>query len=46
MAFPNAEVLELTETGIQSVSYKDTEHYIVTKRFLEAPDKMLAELFE
>lgn len=46
MAFPGAEVLELTNAGIHSVSYKETEHYIVTRRFLEAPEKMLGELFE
>lgn len=46
MAFPGAEVLELTEDGIHSVSYKETEHYIITRRFLEAPERMLQELFE
>ncbi len=46
MAFPGAEVLELTEDGIRSVSYKETEHYIITRRFLEAPERMLQELFE
>lgn len=45
MAFPDAEVLELTEDGIRSISYKETEHYLVTRRFLEAPEKVLAELF-
>lgn len=39
MTFPNAEVLEITEEGINSVNYKDTEHFIVTKRFMEAPEK-------
>lgn len=24
-----------------SVNYKDTEHFIVTKRFMDAPEKML-----
>lgn len=45
MAFPGAEVLELTKNGIHSVDYKDTEHYIITKRFLGAPEKMCEELF-
>ena len=45
MAFPGAEVLELSDEGITSISYKDTEHYIVTKRFLDAPERMLGELF-
>lgn len=46
MAFPGAEVMELSEEGIRSVSYKETEHYAITKRFLEAPEKMLAVIFE
>lgn len=44
MTFPDAEVLEITEEGIQSVNYKDTEHYIVTKRFMDAPEKMIESL--
>ena len=44
MTFPNAEVLEITETGINPVNYKDTEHYIVTKRFMDAPEKIIENL--
>lgn len=44
MTFPNAEVLEITEEGINSVNYKDTEHFIVTKRFMDAPEKMVESL--
>jgi len=44
MTFPDAEVLEITESGIKSVNYKDTEHYIVTKRFMDAPEKMVESL--
>lgn len=44
MTFPDAEVLEITEDGIHSVNYKDTEHYIVTKRFMDAPEKMVESL--
>ena len=45
MTVPNAEIFEITEEGISSVHYKDTEHFIVTKRFMDAPEKMLANLF-
>ena len=41
MTFPDSEVLEITKKGIHCVNYKDTEHYIVTKRFMDAPEKML-----
>lgn len=44
MTYPNAEILEITEDGIQSVDYKDTEHFIITKRFMDAPEKMIQSL--
>ena len=46
MAFPGAEVLELSESGIRSVPYQETEHFRLTKQFLNAPEKMLKYLFE
>lgn len=46
MAFPNAEILEITESGIKSVPYRETEHYLLTRRFLEQPDRMLRYLLE
>ncbi len=44
MTFPGAEVLEITDGGIKSVDYKETEHFIVTKRFMDAPEKMTESL--
>lgn len=41
MSFPGAEILELSQKGIERVSYKDTEHYKITKQFLDNPEKML-----
>jgi predicted ATPase len=46
MAFPNSDILEFSEKGICSVEYKNTEHYNITKNFLENPEKMLHYLFE
>ena len=46
MAYPGAEILELTAHGISSVGYKETEHYQTTLRFLENPEKMLRYLLE
>ncbi len=46
MAFPNAQILEFSENGIKQVDYKDTEHYQVTKNFLNNPEKMLRYLLE
>ncbi|MBR5126316.1 MAG: AAA family ATPase [Oscillospiraceae bacterium] len=45
MAYPGAEVLNLTEEGIRSVSYRETEHYQITKQFLNHPDQMCRYLF-
>lgn len=44
MAYPGAQILELSETGIRTVDYRDTEHYLVTRRFLQDPERMLATL--
>ena len=44
MAFPGAEVLWLSERGIEPVEYRETEHYQVTKRFLSDPERMLRHL--
>lgn len=46
MTFPDAQILEIKESGIRSVFYDQTEHYAVTKRFLENPEKMLKYLFD
>lgn len=44
MTFPDADVMEITTDGIRSVDYRDTEHYIVTKRFMDAPEKIVESL--
>ncbi|MBR6559138.1 MAG: AAA family ATPase [Clostridia bacterium] len=41
MTFPGAEILEFSQKGIEKVNYRDTEHYQITKRFLDNPEKML-----
>jgi predicted ATPase len=46
MAFPSATLLQIDESGVREVHYQDTEHYLVTKRFINNPDRMLAQLFE
>ena len=46
MAYPGAEILELSEERIRSMGYRDTEHYQLTRRFLENPEKMLRYLLD
>ncbi len=41
MSFPNAQILEFSEDGIKNVDYKDTEHFKITKNFLDNPEKMI-----
>ena len=45
MAYPNAQILYLTQEGIRSVSYRETEHYQITKQFLDSPERMCKYLF-
>lgn len=46
MAYPGATVLELTEDGIRPVDYRKTEHYQLTRCFLEDPERMFRYLLE
>ena len=46
MALPGAEILQFSQDGVEPVSYRDTEHYQITRRFLEDPDRMLRYLLE
>lgn len=45
MAYPDAAILQLSESGIERVAYEDTEHYRITRRFLNDRDTMLKQLF-
>lgn len=46
MAYPGARIYQLSQQGIEPVAYQATEHYQLTRRFLEAPERMLQLLFE
>lgn len=46
MAFPNAEMLQFSESGIEKVKYYETEHYKTTKLFIEKPEKMIQHLID
>lgn len=45
MAYPGALIYQIDNTGIYPVKYEDTEHYEITKAFLDNPQRMLRELF-
>lgn len=45
MAYPGAWIYELSNTGARRVAFEDTEHYRLTRAFLQNPERMLKELF-
>ncbi len=46
MAYPYAKIILLTEKAITEVRYTETEHYAVTREFLNKHEAMLKELLE
>lgn len=46
MAYPEAEIYCLGEDGMRLTPYQETEHYRLTRQFLEQPDRMLRYLLE
>jgi predicted ATPase len=46
MAYPNAQILLINEEGIQPVEYTETEHYSVTKNFLNRYEQFLKGLID
>lgn len=44
MAYPKAEIIKLSSDGIEKTAYTETEHYKVTKQFLDNPDRMIRYL--
>lgn len=46
LGYPGAVLLSLDGDGIEEISYRETEHYRVTKGFLDAPERFLRHLFD
>ena len=44
MAYPDSLIYQFTDQGIQPVAYEETEHYQITKMFLQRRESMLREL--
>ena len=44
MAYPGAGLYQITSEGLARIEYRQTEHYIISKRFLNDPDTQLARL--
>ncbi len=41
LAYPNARIYQFSESGISEIAYTDTEHYQVTKDFLNRHERMI-----
>jgi predicted ATPase len=46
MAYPQSRIYELSDDGIETVDYTDTEHFAITRSFLNNHEKMLARLLD
>jgi predicted ATPase len=44
MAYPGATIYEFAADGIREIAYEDTEHYIITRDFLNAHQRMISLL--
>jgi predicted ATPase len=45
LAYPEATIYQLSDSGISPIDYTETEHYLVTRGFLTNPQRTLSELF-
>ena len=46
MALPDADIYTVNENGLELTPYEQTEHYQLTRSFLENPKRMLSYLLE
>ncbi|OGV52770.1 MAG: AAA family ATPase [Lentisphaerae bacterium GWF2_44_16] len=46
MAYPHAVIYHLSDDGVSAVKYTDTEHYIVSRNFLNKHEAMIKELLQ
>lgn len=44
MAFPDAEIYQVTEDGLQLIKYEETQQYQLTKYFMNNHEKIIKEL--
>ena len=44
ISLPNSDVYQLSKDSIEKVPFNQTDHYTMTRRFLESPEKMLKYL--
>ncbi len=45
LAYPGATLYQFEDDGIRKTSYRETDHYLVMKNFLNNPERMIRYLF-
>jgi len=45
MSYPGALIYGLSEEGLRSVRYEETEHFMLTRQFMDDPKRFLERLF-
>jgi len=46
LAYPDSWIYQIDGSGIKLTEYKDTEHYLITKKFITNPENYLNQLLE
>ncbi|CUS47547.1 MAG: putative ATPase [Idiomarinaceae bacterium HL-53] len=46
LAYPNAKILQFSEVGVEEVEYEETDHYIISKDFLNNHRMRIMQLIE
>lgn len=46
LAYPNATIYNCDSDVLNKINYTDTEHYKISKSFLDCPERYLEKLFE
>jgi len=45
LTFPGARIYRLSEAGIESIAYEESDAFQLTKAFLDCPERFLRHLF-
>ena len=45
LGFPDAQICSFDGGRMHEIAYRDTDAYVLTRRFLDNPERMLRELF-
>ena len=45
MAYPGARIFQVSKHGLETIAYEDTEHFRITRSFLNRHELMIEQLF-